>query len=163
VQLRSFVLMTEQWFPLKILNEQRQTWSDFQNEHHKVLITVFDMYFVWFWAWSTELVKVGISNHFQLVKLRFIFFTQKGRESLPYNHYIIEIDEQIYSPAFGNIVVPDSRGCCSGFTSSVTKVVFILHLLAFIALTIFLVSRPLPDRILPTSLSPTLFLLPPLS
>ncbi|KAF0923736.1 hypothetical protein E2562_006704 [Oryza meyeriana var. granulata] len=50
----------------------------------------------------------------------------------------VEIDEQIYSPAFGNIAVPDSRGCCSGFTSSVTKVVFILHLLAFIALTFFL-------------------------
>ncbi|KAK3149833.1 hypothetical protein QOZ80_3AG0223590 [Eleusine coracana subsp. coracana] len=50
----------------------------------------------------------------------------------------IEIEEQIYSPAFGNIAVPDSRGCCSGFTASVTKVLFILHLLAFVALTIFL-------------------------
>ncbi|CAL4918159.1 unnamed protein product [Urochloa decumbens] len=49
----------------------------------------------------------------------------------------VEIEEQIYSP-FGNIEVPDSRGCCSGFTGSVTKVLFILHLLAFIALTIFL-------------------------
>lgn len=49
----------------------------------------------------------------------------------------VEIEEQIYSP-FGNIEVPDSRGCCSGFTGSVTKVFFILHLLAFIALTIFL-------------------------
>uniref|UniRef100_A0A0D9VX01 Choline transporter-like protein n=1 Tax=Leersia perrieri TaxID=77586 RepID=A0A0D9VX01_9ORYZ len=51
---------------------------------------------------------------------------------------VVEMDEQIYSPAFGNIAVPDSRGCCSGFTSSATKVVFILHLVAFIALTIFL-------------------------
>uniref|UniRef100_A0ACD5X6Q4 Uncharacterized protein n=1 Tax=Avena sativa TaxID=4498 RepID=A0ACD5X6Q4_AVESA len=50
----------------------------------------------------------------------------------------IEIEEQIYSPAFGNIAVPDSRGCCSGFIASVTKILFILHLLAFIALTIFL-------------------------
>ncbi|CAN6282070.1 unnamed protein product [Urochloa humidicola] len=49
----------------------------------------------------------------------------------------VEIEEEIYSP-FGNIEVPDSRGCCSGFTGSVTKAVFILHLLAFIALTIFL-------------------------
>lgn len=50
----------------------------------------------------------------------------------------IEIEEQIYSPVFGNIAVPDSRGCCSGFTASVIKVLFILHLLAFVALTIFL-------------------------
>lgn len=50
----------------------------------------------------------------------------------------VEIEEQIYSPAFGDIAVQDSRGCCSGFTASVTKVLFILHLLAFIALTIFL-------------------------
>ncbi|CAM0875641.1 unnamed protein product [Alopecurus aequalis] len=50
----------------------------------------------------------------------------------------IEIEEQIYSPAFGNIAVPNSRGCCSGFVASVTKILFILHLLAFIALTIFL-------------------------
>nr|CAB3498731.1 unnamed protein product [Digitaria exilis] len=49
----------------------------------------------------------------------------------------IEIEEQVYSP-FGNIEVPDSRGCCSGFTGSLTKIFFILHLLAFIALTIFL-------------------------
>lgn len=49
----------------------------------------------------------------------------------------VEIEEQIYSP-FGNIEVPNSRGCCSGFTGTVTKVLFILHLLAFIALTIFL-------------------------
>ncbi|OEL34857.1 hypothetical protein BAE44_0004120 [Dichanthelium oligosanthes] len=49
----------------------------------------------------------------------------------------VEIEEEIYSP-FGNIGVPDSRGCCSGFTGSVTKALFILHLLAFIALTIFL-------------------------
>ncbi|CAN6304160.1 unnamed protein product, partial [Urochloa humidicola] len=49
----------------------------------------------------------------------------------------VEIEEQIYSP-FGNIEVPNSRGCCSGFTGSVTKFLFILHLLVFIALTIFL-------------------------
>ncbi|XP_039783185.1 uncharacterized protein LOC120650216 isoform X2 [Panicum virgatum] len=52
-------------------------------------------------------------------------------------YQVAEIEEQIYSP-FGNIEVPDSRGCCSGFTGSVTKVLFILHLLAFIALTVFL-------------------------
>ncbi|XP_051179228.1 uncharacterized protein [Lolium perenne] len=50
----------------------------------------------------------------------------------------IEIEEQIYSPMFGNIAVPDSRGCCSGFVASVTKILFILHLLGFIALTVFL-------------------------
>ncbi|KQK13932.1 protein PNS1 [Brachypodium distachyon] len=50
----------------------------------------------------------------------------------------IDIAEEIYSPAFGNIAVPDSRGCCSGFTASVSKILFILHLLAFIALTVFL-------------------------
>ncbi|KAL6637207.1 hypothetical protein ACP70R_024779 [Stipagrostis hirtigluma subsp. patula] len=50
----------------------------------------------------------------------------------------VEIEEQMYSPAFGNIAVRDSRGCCSGFTAGVTKVLFIVHLLAFIALTIFL-------------------------
>ncbi|WVZ59963.1 hypothetical protein U9M48_010043 [Paspalum notatum var. saurae] len=50
----------------------------------------------------------------------------------------VEIEEQIYSPAFGNIEVPNSRGCCSGFTGGVSKWLFILHLLAFIALTIFL-------------------------
>ncbi|GJM96047.1 hypothetical protein PR202_ga12852 [Eleusine coracana subsp. coracana] len=33
----------------------------------------------------------------------------------------IEIEEQIYSPAFGNIAVPDSRGCCSGFTASASS------------------------------------------
>ncbi|RLN41317.1 hypothetical protein C2845_PM01G33690 [Panicum miliaceum] len=52
-------------------------------------------------------------------------------------YQVAEIEEQICSP-FGNIEVPDSRGCCSGFTGSVTKVLFILHLLAFIALTVFL-------------------------
>lgn len=50
----------------------------------------------------------------------------------------VESEEQIYSPAFGNIEVQDSRGCCSGFTGSVTKLLFIFHLLAFIALTAFL-------------------------
>lgn len=50
----------------------------------------------------------------------------------------VDIEDQIYSPAFGNIEVQNSRGCCSGFTGCVTKLLFIIHLLAFIALTIFL-------------------------
>ncbi|XP_037443216.1 protein PNS1-like [Triticum dicoccoides] len=50
----------------------------------------------------------------------------------------LEIEEEIYSPVYGNIAVPDSRGCCSGFTASVTKILFIMHLVAFVAFTIFL-------------------------
>ncbi|KAL6894556.1 hypothetical protein ACP4OV_008654 [Aristida adscensionis] len=59
-------------------------------------------------------------------------------KSYSYCMVAVDIEEQIYSPAFGNIAVQSSRGCCSGFTAGVTKVLFIVHLLAFIALTIFL-------------------------